>query len=341
MSDARGSALPALPAGPYAIKIELAGFKTYDSRGLSLSAGQTVRQTYSLEVGSLAETVTVAEAPVQTSSTAQVQSISEVTEIPVARRNLQNLVMLAPGVSSGDRAEGGGRAFRVNGVGDGGSSVTVDGSNAQAGMENRGMGNHGAHNQIEIMSIEAVAEVQVVRGVLNAEYGGSIGGQVNMITRSGTNQFHGSIAHNFQHDVFSSRDPFLPSTTAKPEVRFNQFGGSVGGPILQNRLRSSLHMKAIARIPASRAKRTSPTQATRDRILAALPYPETRLVLDLLPLPNVPINAVSGQFVDAKRLIRRDNTLRQGGFRDRPRQTVRDRIQNAAVCPRPFGPQRQ
>ena len=312
VSDARGEfALPALPAGPYAIKIELTGFKTYDSRGLTLSAGQTVRQTYSLEVGTLAETVTVAEsAPlVQTSSTAQVQSISDVTEIPVARRNLQNLVMLAPGVNSGDRAEGGGRAFRVNGVGDGGSSVNVDGSNAQAGMENRGMGNHGAHNQIEIMSVEAVAEVQVVRGVLNAEYGGSIGGQVNMITRSGTNQFHGSLAENFQHDVFSSRDPFLPSTTAKPEIRFNQFGGSLGGPILRNRLLFFTTYEGYRENSGVTRQANTPTQATRDRILAALPFPETKLVLDLLPLPNVPINAVSGQYVDAKRLIRRDNTF--------------------------------
>ena len=312
VSDPRGEfALPALPAGPYAIKIELAGFKTYESRGLTLSAGQTVRQTYSLEVGNLAETVTVAEAAplVQTSSTAQVQSISDVTEIPVSRRNLQNVVMLAPGVSSGDSAQGGGRAFRVNGVGDGGSSVTVDGSNAQAGMENRGMGNHGAQNQIEIMSVEAVAEVQVVRGVLNAEYGGSIGGQVNMITRSGTNQFHGSIAENFQHDAFSSRDPFLPSTTRKPEIRFNQFGGSLGGPILQNRLLFFATYEGYRENSGVTRQTNVPTQATRDRIMAALPYPETKLVLDLLPLPNVPINAVSGQYVDAKRLIRRDNTF--------------------------------
>jgi outer membrane receptor protein involved in Fe transport len=312
VSDARGEfALPALPVGPYAIKIELAGFKTYESRGLTLSAGQTVRQTYSLEVGNLAETVTVAEAAplIQTSSTAQVQAISEVTEIPVARRNLQNVVMLAPGVSSGDRAEGGGRAFRVNGVGDGGSSVNVDGSNAQAGMENRGMGNHGAHNQIEMMSVEAVAEVQVVRGVLNAEYGGSIGGQVNMITRSGTNQFHGSVVENFQHDAFSSRDPFLPSTTAKPEIRFNQFGASLGGPILQNRLLFFATYEGYRENSGVTRQTNTPTQATRDRILAALPYPETRMVLDLLPLPNTPIDAVTGRYVDAKRLIRRDNTF--------------------------------
>ena len=311
VSDARGEfALPALPAGPYAIKIELTGFKTYESRGLTLSAGQTIRQTYSLEVGTLAETVTVAEAAplVQTSSTAQVQSISDVTEIPVSRRNLQNVVMLAPGVASNDGAQGGGRAFRVNGVGDGGSSVTVDGSNAQAGMENRGMGNHGAQNQIEIMSMEAVAEVQVVRGVLNAEYGGSIGGQVNMITRSGTNQFHGSFSENFQHDAFSSRDPFLPPTTEKPEVRFNQFGGSIGGPIMQNRLLFFATYEGYRENSGVTRQANVPTQATRDRIMAALPYPETKLVLDLLPLPNVPINAVSGQYVDAKRLIRRDNT---------------------------------
>ena len=104
----------------------------------------------------------------------------------------------------------------MNGVGDGGSAITVDGSSAQTNPENRGFGNYGGQNQIEILSVEAVAEVQVVKGVLAAEYGGSIGGQVNMITRSGTNQFHGSLLENFQSDAFSSRDPFLPPTTAKP-----------------------------------------------------------------------------------------------------------------------------
>src|SRR5262245_36697143 len=195
VSDERGEfALPALPAGPYAIKIELSGFKAYNSQGLALGAGQTVRQTYVLQVGSLEETVMVTESSplVQTSSTAQMQTIgTEVREIPVSRRNLQNVVLLAPGVSSPDAANGGGRAFRVNGVGDGGSAITVDGSSAQTNPENRGFGNYGGQHQVEIQGGESVAEVQVIKGVLAAEYGGSIGGQVNMITRSGTNQFHG------------------------------------------------------------------------------------------------------------------------------------------------------
>src|SRR5262245_38133978 len=187
VTDERGEfALPGLPAGPYAIKIELSGFKTYSSSGLQLSASQEVRQTYSLEVGSVAETVTVVEqAPlIQTATPAQIQTIgAEVTEIPVSRRNLQNVLILGSGVSAPDSANGGGRAFRVNGVGDGGSAITVDGSSAQTNPENRGFGNYGGQNQIEIMSVESVAEVQVVKGVLAAEYGGSIGGQVNMITR--------------------------------------------------------------------------------------------------------------------------------------------------------------
>ena len=313
ITDGRGEfALPGLPAGPYAIKIELSGFKTYNSSGLTLGAGQEVRQTYALEVGALAETVTVVEsAPlIQTASTAQVQTMGgEVQEIPVSRRNLQNVILLGSGVSSGDNAVGGGRAFRVNGVGDGGSAITVDGSSAQTNPENRGFGNYGGQNQIEILSVEAVAEVQVVKGVLAAEYGGSIGGQVNMITRSGTNQFHGSLLENFQSDKFSSRDPFLPATTAKPKIRFNQFGGSLGGPILRNRVLFFTSFEGYREESGVTVQGGVATQATRDRMLAALPFPETKMILDNMPLPNVPVNEFIGRYTDAKTLVRRDNTF--------------------------------
>src|SRR5436190_15865809 len=313
VSDARGEfALPALPAGPYAIRIELSGFKTYENRGLNLGAGQTVQQTYSLEVGTVAETVTVVESTplIQTTSTAQVQTIgAEVVDIPVSRRNLQNVILLGSGVSSTDNAVGGGRAFRVNGVGDGGSAITVDGSSAQTNPENRGFGNYGGQNQIEILSVEAVAEVQVAKGVLPAEYGGSIGGQVNMITRSGTNQFHGSLLENFQSEAFSSRDPFLPPTTAKPKIKFNQFGGSLGGPVLRNRVLFFSTYEGYREQSGRTVSDNVATPATRNRILAALPYPETKLVLDNMPPPNQPINDVIGRYTDAKNVIRHDDTF--------------------------------
>ena len=246
----------------------------------------------------------------ETASTAQVQTIgAEVTELPVSRRNLQNVILLGSGVSSSDNAVGGGRAFRVNGVGDGGHAITVDGSSAQTNPENRGFGNYGGQNQIEILSVEAVSEVQVAKGILPAEYGGSIGGQVNMITRSGTNQFHGSLFENFQSDAFSSRDPFLPPTTAKPEIRFNQFGGSMGGPILQNRVLFFTSYEGYREESGVTVQGNVATQATRNRMLAALPYPETRMVLDNMPQPNVPINDVIGRYTDARTLVRRDNTF--------------------------------
>jgi len=313
VSDARGEfVLPALPPGTYTIRIELSGFKTYENKGLTLSAGQAVRQTFALEVGTLAETVTVAgSAPlIENASTSQVKSLGdEVREIPVSRRNLQNVVMLAPGVSSGDQAVGGGRAFRVNGVGDGGSAITVDGSSAQTNPENRGFGNYGGQNQIEIMSVEAVAEVQVAKGVLPAEYGGSIGGQVNMITRSGTNRYHGSVFENFQSEAFSSQDPFLPRGTPKPSIMFNQFGGSLGGPILRNRVLFFATYEGYREESGRTVQGNVPTKATRDRILAAMPFPETKMVLDNNPLPNQPINDVIGRYTDAKNLIRNDNAF--------------------------------
>src|SRR5215813_11298200 len=234
---------------------------------------------------------------------------TEVREIPVSRRNLQNVVLLAPGVNSADNAVGGGRAFRVNGVGDGGSAITVDGSSAQTNPENRGFGNYGGQNQIEILSVESVAEVQVIKGVLAAEYGGSIGGQVNMITRSGTNQFHGSLLENFQSDAFSSRDPFLPATTPKPKIRFNQYGGSLGGPILRDRVHFFGTYEGYREEAGRTVSDNVATPATRNLILAALPYPETKLVLDNMPLPNSPINDTIGRYTDAKTVNRHDNTF--------------------------------
>ena len=312
VTNERGEfALPALPAGSYAIKIQLEGFKTYNSQGMALGAAQTVRQTYTLEVGNLSETVTVVEtAPLVQTDTQQLASIgAEVRELPISRRNLQNVVQLAPGVSVGDSAGGTGRSFRVNGVGDGGSNITVDGSSAKANPENGGFSQYGGQNQIEILSVESVAEVQVVKGILPAEYGGAVGGYVNMITRSGMNVYHGSLLENYQNQSFFARDPFLPSTTPKPSDSFNQFGGSLGGHIIRDRLMFFLTYEGYREDAGVTVQTTVPTQVTRDRILAALPFPETKIALDTLPLPNQAINADVGRYTDAKFLSRRDNTF--------------------------------
>ena len=318
VSDERGEfALVAIPAGPYTLKIELPGFKTYTNQGLELSAGQTVRQTFSLQVGQVSENITVSEsAPlVQTTTATQQESISgiQVTDLPLARRNVVGLITQAPGVTENSTGIAGGGNIRLNGVAEGGTSITVDGTDAVSNSETRGTGTYGGQNQISVMSIEAVAEVQIVKGILPAEFGGAVGGQVNMISRSGTNQFHGSAFENYQSHVFSARDPFLPGTAVKPKTVFNQFGGSLGGPIVRNRAMFFAAYEGYQETAGLSVQGNVPTQSLRDRVLAALPFPETKIALDQLPLPNEAIDSNIGRYRSSGNRERHDNHVTAKG----------------------------
>lgn len=314
MTDDRGQfALPALPTGQYTVTIEAMGFKKFISQGLELRAGQTVNQTFALEIGQLADTVTVSEAAplVATASTAQEESIgrTQVSQLPLARRSLENLATLAPGASDASVGVAGSGSIRLNGVAEGGTAITVDGTDAVANPETRGINQYGGQNQISIMSIDAVAEVQVIKGILPAEYGGVVGGQVNILSRSGTNQFHGSAIENYQNEAFFARDTFLPSTKAKPTSRFNQFGGTLGGPVIRNRLFFFAAYEGYRDSEGQSLTATVPTQALKDQILTALPFPETKLALDTLPLPTNPVNAQVGNYFTANQLKRHDNNV--------------------------------
>ena len=310
ITDERGEfAIPALPAGAYTLKIELPGFKTYINQGLQLGSGQTVRQIFVLEVGQRSENITVSETVplVETASSKQVESLGseEVRDLPLARRNVTGVLGLSAGVDVGGSYNG----VRMNGVAAGGTGITVDGTEANSNPEGRAMGQYGGQSQIDVMSIEAVAEVQVVKGILPAEYGGVTGGQVNMISRSGTNAFHGSAFENYQGQRLFARDPFLPSAQAKPSVKFNQFGGSLGGPIVPNRAFFFATYEGYREIAGTRVQGTVPTQQFRNEILAALPFPETKIALDPLPLPNEAIAGSTdiGRFVGVRNRERRDN----------------------------------
>src|SRR5918999_1047370 len=143
VTDANGEfVFSALPNGPYTVRVELTGFKTLQQQGMQLGAGQTVRQTFSLEVGTLTETVTVAgDAPlIETAASLQADSLGsqEVRELPVSRRNLTNLMSLTTGVStSGDGM------VQMNGVAAGGTGITVDGTEANSNAEARSLSQYG------------------------------------------------------------------------------------------------------------------------------------------------------------------------------------------------------
>ena len=290
-SDERGEfVLSALPAGPYAVRVRCPGSRRLPSRAFNSAPGQTVRQTFTLELGAVAESVTVAgEAPIidtATSSQAATLGSLEVRELPVNRRNISNLLSLAPGVNmeEGD--------VQMNGVAGGGTGITVDGTEANSSPEERSMNQYGSQNQISVMSIDSVAEVQIIKGVLPAEYGGVAGGQVNMISRSGTNAFHGSAFYNLQNESFNARNFF--STGDKPVGTFNQYGGTLGGPVLRNKLFFFTTYEGYYEDREVILTGNVPYQHVRDALLTALPFPETRIMLDTLPLPTEPIISTAG-----------------------------------------------
>src|SRR5262245_59143905 len=283
--------LSALSSGSYTVKIELTGFKTLENHGMQLGAGQTVRQAFALEVGNLNETVTVSVASplVDTSASLQADRLEaqEVRELPVNRRNLTNLMSLTPGVSTSGAGD-----VQMNGVAAGGTGLTVDGTEANSSPEARSLAQYGGQNQISVMSLDSIAEVQIVKGVLPAEYGGVAGGQINVISRSGTNTFHGSAFYSGQNEKFNARSFF--SSAQKPVGTFHQYGGTVGGPVVRNKAFFFAAYEGYDENVQLNLSATVPYQQIRDEILSALSFPETKTVLDVLPLPTEPIVSSQG-----------------------------------------------
>ena len=107
----------------------------------------------------------------------------------------------------------------MNGVASGGTGITVDGTEANSNPEGRSLTQYGSENQISVMSLDSIAEVQIVKGVLPAEYGGVAGGQINVISRSGTNIFHGSAFYSGQNEELERARLFLHSPAAGRHVQ--------------------------------------------------------------------------------------------------------------------------
>ena len=288
--------------GQYALTIEAPGFKKYSARGYDLQAGQSVRRTFVLEVGNVTESVSVtAQTPlVNAVSSEQLSTVSEleVSELPLSRRNFTGLLQLNTGVTQADGA------MRLNGTGKSGTLYTVDGTPATADPESRTSSMRGNWNYINLLSVDAIQEVQVVKGVIPAEYGGALGGNVNVMTKSGTNAWHGGVFENFQAENLNARLQFLSN---KPNSTFNQFGGSVGGPIVKNRLFIFGTYEGYREAAARLVSGNVPTLLFRNTVIAAVPA--YKPAFDTLPLPNTPGDptATTGFYQSAKTLRSHDN----------------------------------
>jgi hypothetical protein len=227
-----------LPIGRYSVKIELQGFST-QTANLVLAAGDRVRLDVRMQIGAVAENVLVtAESPlVQTDSATLSSLVTEkaVQDLPVNGRNFVRLVQLVPGATEGvpnslasgtrpdDRRQT--SAISINGALDNQNNQLLDGID----NNERFIG-----TMVVKPSIDAIAEVKVQTNMYTAEVGRTAGGVVNIITKSGSNDFHGSAFEFNRNDRFDERNYFA-TTGPKPRLDQNQFGGSIGGPVKKSK----------------------------------------------------------------------------------------------------------
>ncbi len=234
---------PHLPIGTYQVKVEAAGFETDVQSNITLVLNQTERLAFKMKVGAVTNTVQVtSEAPQLQSDTTQVSTLIDsraVSNIPLATRNYVELTLLAPGsvhpdnsqFNNGDNTANGARPY-INGNREQSNNFILD------GMDN----NQTSDNLLGYTpSPDAIAEFNLITNNGPAEFGNFQGGIVNASIKSGTNQFHGDVWEFFRNDVLNANqweNKFAGpgNQLPRPALRWNMFGGTIGGPILKDKL---------------------------------------------------------------------------------------------------------
>ena len=236
--------VPLLQPGPYTVKATLQGFRTYVREGLRVAVESTSRVDVRMTVGALEESVRVtADSPlVETASASMGTVIDEkkIVELPLNGRNFTQLGTLIPGVvapppglggAAGDATPGGFGAatagFSVNGMRNQSNNFLLDGAS-----------NNDTFNTGFVMRPppDAIQEFKIQTHSYSAEYGRNAGSVVNVVTKAGTNDLRGSAWEFNRNDGLQSRNYFAPADQEKPKLDQNQFGGSLGGPIVRDRV---------------------------------------------------------------------------------------------------------
>lgn len=274
-----------LAPGVYDLKIQKTGFAAHSRKGLTLTVGEMATLNVSLTVGATGEVVDVTSevASLETERTQQANTISEkaVVNLPINRRDYLTFALLAPGVND-SRAMADSTSFRVKQTPDSGlsfygsngrgNSVTVDGGEV----------NTGGGAVRPTVSQETVQEFQINRTNYTAEHGGSRGGVINIVTKSGSNAFRGSAFGFFRNELLDAGDPFAITLDngqlrrVKPNSQRQQFGSSFGGPIVKDRTffffgYEQLRRRESAAVPVLTSYSIFQPTSAQEAILSALP----------------------------------------------------------------------
>lgn len=220
---------PVLPLGVYKITASAGGFKTSVIDGVHLSVGERKRADLTLQLGEATQSITVTSAaPLLQTASSEVGTVipeQEVKNLPMNGRSIGGLLALLPGTS------GANTNWFQSSIG-----FTVDGTDASQVDSGFVGAAYQSAQRITRSSLDAVQEVQVQTSNFSAEWGQTNGAIFNIVTKSGTNSFHGSAFEYLRNEDTDARYYFNPAPGVKPKDRVNQFGGSLGGPIIRDKV---------------------------------------------------------------------------------------------------------
>lgn len=281
-ADERGEfTIAFLPVGTYTITVRSDGFKTYQRSGLALSSGQKADILLTLELGVTSETISVTgEAPLLNTVNAE-QDINidsrQVSDLPVLNRDITNLIDLGTGASTD------GNTISLNGLPPRGFTFSVDGVDASPDPEFPSLSLYQNFNLVKGVSMDAVQEVETSKNVFSAEIYHAVSGNVNLITKSGTNEFHGSLFENYQAGGMNANNHLL---ARKSPLVMHQFGGSIGGPIRRDKLFFFTAFEGYRRNESQALSGQVPSRWIRETATAAIP--SSAAYWDFWPLPTGP-----------------------------------------------------
>jgi hypothetical protein len=291
-------AVTSLLPGEYKVTVRKPGFRSVARLGVDLGASQNARLDFLLELGSLQETVTVEgnASPIHTNDAGSVVVLGrDATEnLPLNGSALQHLISFAPGVIHTPATAGESGQFSANGQRPNTNYFTVDGVSANNGVGGSGLPGQFSGNTLPGMTAIGslhgllvaadVEELRIHTSTFAPEFGRMPGAQVSIVTRSGTNDFHGSVFTNLRHENLSAADWFANSSgIGRLPRRLQNAGLALGGPVRRNRTFFFSSFEHL-RLRHSTAWRT-PVPSLAARRAAA---PELRPILDAFPIPNGP-----------------------------------------------------
>lgn len=294
-TDSRGTyALNLLPAGTYTLSATRTGFQQKSVTNIVLQVDQQAREDVTLEIGEVQAQVTVeGVAPVvqaESSTVGEVVNNQEVSELPMNGRNLNQLALITGAVTPANQSnvEAGSastvQTFSVAGGRSNTNSFLIDGvANTDDAIDNSAL-----HP-----SLEMVQEFKMEENNYSAEFGHYSGGQVNITTKGGADNFHGSLFEFFRNDALDAKNFFVLPTQAKPPLKRNQFGGSLGGPIKKDKLFFFGSYEGLRYTQGQTGTGTVPTSAMLSGNFSALLQannPYTHTVTQLVnPITGAPI----------------------------------------------------